>query len=71
MGLIDLYKAHPFGICVDTTEPKELADTLLNLINEDNLLKIRKSNMQFAKENFDPSVIAKNIENILIDSRIK
>jgi glycosyltransferase involved in cell wall biosynthesis len=63
-GIKDLYRKHNFGVLIEKPDVDSTINALRMILKED-IKQIGVDNHFFAQVNFSPSVIAKQIENIL------
>ncbi len=62
-GLVDLHVKSNFGLLVESLEPADFVKAMKYAI-EDDVSRIRKNNMIFAKNNFSAKQIAERLQNI-------
>jgi|GEM_PF-3328436 len=65
-GLVDLFNETNFGFSISSTNPKDFANAIAEILeNRNKYSKIAENNATFAKKNFHPGVITEKIEKIL------
>lgn len=66
-GLVDFFENDKMGYLIESLNPKEYAEKIELLVNDiDKVNRISNYNIQYAREHFLASKIAKQIEDILI-----